>query len=292
MPDQFLIIIGAMKSGTTSLYQYLSQHPELAECADSSVEPSYFAYPEIYQRGRDWYDDLWDWKADQHRYAIEASTAYTKYPEVEGVASRIAESEGKFRFIYILRDPIDRICSHCRHLKTAGDIPTGWGVLKTLKNRESLLNVSRYSFQLGKFDRYFDRQDFFVTTSERLAQCPREVLADILEQFDLRPHRFRNVNHIYNQGKAVEAGQLKLFEQLRKIGPIRDLVRKYMPLRWREHIKDLFAAQDNESFREQLSIDTQEEIVDELSDDLRALKADSRLRIEHWSTLDLLEEGT
>ena len=52
-PSNFALIIGAMKSGTTSLFHLLAQHPEIA--AASVKEPNYFSSDDVYSKGWDWY---------------------------------------------------------------------------------------------------------------------------------------------------------------------------------------------------------------------------------------------
>ena len=65
--ERFAIIIGAMKSGTTSLFHYLSQHPRIAACHEK--EPDFFSNPENFAKGLDWYRNLWDWVAELHDIA-------------------------------------------------------------------------------------------------------------------------------------------------------------------------------------------------------------------------------
>ncbi len=42
MINNFALIIGAMKCGTTSLFSYLAQHPEISACQPK--EPDFFSY--------------------------------------------------------------------------------------------------------------------------------------------------------------------------------------------------------------------------------------------------------
>jgi hypothetical protein len=106
------LIIGAMKAGTSTLYRLLSQHPEI--CAGETKEPHYFSYDPPPQGPRDYFR-RWDFDPEVHRWALEASTSYAKYPWRTGTAERIAEFPAEFRLIYILRDPVDRIESHIAH---------------------------------------------------------------------------------------------------------------------------------------------------------------------------------
>jgi hypothetical protein len=109
---RFALIVGAMKAGTTTLFMLLVQHPEI--CRSRKKEPHFFSSEEPLNPS-DYYG-LWDFDPDVHKWALEASTSYTKFrTRVPGTAERIAEFPGEFRCIYMLRDPVDRIESHVAH---------------------------------------------------------------------------------------------------------------------------------------------------------------------------------
>src|SRR3954469_11077337 len=76
--DGHAIIIGAMKGGTSSFYNYLIQHPQI--CGARAKEPEFFSEHQLHKVRCDRYSDLWDFDAEKHRIALEASTGYTKYP--------------------------------------------------------------------------------------------------------------------------------------------------------------------------------------------------------------------
>jgi len=126
MPNTALptfFIIGAAKAGTTSLYYYLDQHPEIQMSAIK--EPNFFSGPENgipYPAKRisrlDDYERLFDPAFDVRG---EASPGYTNYPRRQGVPERIAELVPDAKFIYLVRDPIARTISHYQHLVSIGE---------------------------------------------------------------------------------------------------------------------------------------------------------------------------
>lgn len=88
------LIIGAMKSGTTSLHRYLDQHPQIQMSARK--EPSFFSGPEAgipYTLSRvsdvKQYEELFDPTVEVRG---EASPNYTIYPRRQGVPERISGS--------------------------------------------------------------------------------------------------------------------------------------------------------------------------------------------------------
>src|SRR5687767_556056 len=114
MIKNYLLIIGAMKSGTTTLFDYLSNHPQIAPCANK--EPGFFAFDEFFDRGFSWYEEQFNFDSSRHSYAMEASTDYTKFPYCNSTLEKLAASQPRqFKLIYIMRNPIRRIESHARH---------------------------------------------------------------------------------------------------------------------------------------------------------------------------------
>lgn len=107
---QYLIIIGAMKAGTTSLFHILNSHPDI--CGSFIKEPNFFCEPKMHRVTVDRYDDLWpDSATKPFRYLMEASACYTIPPHSASVPEAIKQSGIGVKFIYCVRDPIERIQS-------------------------------------------------------------------------------------------------------------------------------------------------------------------------------------
>lgn len=64
MIKNYVLIIGAMKSGTTTLFDLLSAHPAIAPC--SLKEPGFFAFEDRWAEGFAWYESLFDFDPEQH----------------------------------------------------------------------------------------------------------------------------------------------------------------------------------------------------------------------------------
>jgi hypothetical protein len=111
------MIIGAMKSATTSLFEYLAEHPAI--CPSRVKEPEYFSTQERVHDTRNRisdYSELWDFDPSRHAWAMEASTGYAKYEE-PGVVGAILAAGLKPKFAYILRDPLARIESQYNFMR-------------------------------------------------------------------------------------------------------------------------------------------------------------------------------
>ncbi len=83
LPDY--VIVGMMKSGTTSLYQWLGGQPECALAREK--EPDYFSREDVWQRGLEWYSELFA-DAPLGKLIGEASKSYTKPFQSSPLAAR------------------------------------------------------------------------------------------------------------------------------------------------------------------------------------------------------------
>ena len=102
-----LVVIGARKAGTTSLYHYLRRHPDIWMSREKELD--FFVAERNWRRGRAWYERFFE--AD---CAVrgEASPAYASLPRHPGVAERMAAMVPEARIVYLVRDPVERLLSH------------------------------------------------------------------------------------------------------------------------------------------------------------------------------------
>ena len=109
-PLPSFVIIGAMKSGTTSLAAYLNAHPD-AYC---SVEPHYF--DREFDRGLDWYREHFR-EAGAAAAVGDKSPSYMYHP---AAIERLAVTLPDAKLVAILRNPVDRAHSHYWHQVRTG----------------------------------------------------------------------------------------------------------------------------------------------------------------------------
>lgn len=200
-PDFF--ILGAAKSGTTSLYQYLAQHPSIY--MPTVKEPNFLAYrhrrwnlkgPVSARRIRDvvYPDSISDEKCYFDLFALagaeqivgEASPRYLYYPEA---VATIAELAPAARLIVLLRDPVLRAHSHYRMNREFNlePIDSFEAALAAEPKRIEkgygwdwhYLNVSRYGAQLQRLLETFSREQIYLCTYERFIAQPQSVCEEI-----------------------------------------------------------------------------------------------------------------
>ena len=103
------IIIGAQKAGTTSLFRYLNEHPNIY--MPPGKENPFFSDNETFARGWAWYINEYYNEAPAERVWGKATPPYMTYPGVPGRIRRILPD---VKLIALLRNPLERAYSHYR----------------------------------------------------------------------------------------------------------------------------------------------------------------------------------
>ncbi len=218
------IIAGAPTSGTTSLYHYLCQHPQVYLCPIK--EPTFFAAADILSRqdllpmiARErpalqaylegssqrrhqllvtkWDDYLRLFQNVRDEVAIgEASVGYIMFPSA---ATAIRAKLPDVRLIFVLRDPTERLFS--AYLKSLGRNPPvtfrAW-VLDAINQRGDRrleapgfpipLDGGFYATQLGRFMDNFPRNQMRIYLYEAFRADAGAVVRDILAFLGVDPN--------------------------------------------------------------------------------------------------------
>lgn len=154
LPD--FLIVGSMKCGTTTVYRDLETSPGVFFPIDK--EPGHLADDAVLEPGpfREGYEALFA-RARPDQRKGEASTAYTKRPDVDGVPGRAAEILGDDpKIIYIVREPVARVISQHHHDYTEGHC--GGSIDRAVRDYPPLIEYTRYAWQIGPWIERFGRE--------------------------------------------------------------------------------------------------------------------------------------
>lgn len=179
-----LFLIGAEKSGTTKLAHLLSQHPDI--CLATGKEPAYFTHN--YDKGLDWYEGLF--ATPEARYLLDASVGYTQ-AYLDGsedelqTPRRIHELSPDAKFLYLLRNPAERLYSAYQHFTRTGREQRSLDEL--LDDPGDYFFTGDYAGQLACYLKFFDRDAFLLLRNEDLASDPEGMLARICTFLGLEP---------------------------------------------------------------------------------------------------------
>jgi hypothetical protein len=159
-----------MKCGTSTLYKYLAGHPQVCRCA--TKEPEFFSEHQGHKRGGvAKYGDLWEFYPNRHRYVVEASTGYTKFPREQNVAGRMRDYGIDPKFIYIVRDPYSRIESDYNW-----SLDKLWFRPGDAITSDRYVSISNYYVQLQQYREIFGRERILVLDFQELSREPGRLL--------------------------------------------------------------------------------------------------------------------
>ena len=192
-----LFIIGAMKSGTTSLHNYLNEHPQIFMCEPK--EPGYFVEEISWEKGEEWYNNLFKGGQDQLILG-ESSTHYTKRPTFDRVAEKIYNYNPDAKFIYQLRDPVERAISqywhNVRDLEYVGETRQ---MIDAVRQDQEYILFSDYAYQLEPYIDIFGKERIYVQTFEKMRDDPIKCLTEIFRWLGVDPDFIpENLNKKWN----------------------------------------------------------------------------------------------
>ncbi|WGZ96020.1 MAG: sulfotransferase [Candidatus Thiothrix putei] len=171
------IIVGSQKSGTTTLFDILSSHPHLI--GSKPKEPDIFLKKNI-SLGK-----YFDTKQQESCF-FEASTKYTFSTDLSGKAIELMyEHNPSMKFIYIIRNPIDRIASSYKHFYERGYIDYSFNT--ALNNYLPLIEITKYYSQIKPYVEKFGRDNILILKFEDLINDKENTVKEV--------SKFLNIDH-------------------------------------------------------------------------------------------------
>ena len=273
MPIPDFFIIGAPKCGTTSLADWLSQHPGIFMCRPK--EPHYYspelvAYPAA--RSKVEYERLFA-SANPHQLIGEASTGYLRSKHA---VAQILDDNADAKFIVCLRNPMQMARSvHSQLLKsgraTNKDFEKSWATQEVVRGaevRETIMTICELGKQVKHLLAVAPRSQVMFMLLEDLQFAPSDSYVRTLEFIGAPYHEsveFRPLNKRAHPRSTIVAQAASLAWRLkRKMGISRSL-----------GAGALIAAYNNrtsEPTQTVISAQTQKSLTDAFSDDIWLLE--------------------
>lgn len=213
VPD--FIIAGASKCGTSSLYNYLSRHPQILLSHKKELD----FFWQHFDRGIDWYLAHFPTISDRDDFITgEATPNYLRFPLV---AKRIQETCPDTKLIILLRNPIDRAISWHYHKVNSG-LATGSLENAVAREMEELTTFneaqfmeggyrkidnifsSLYYYQLKAWMEYLPKEQFLILKSEDFYSNTAVVMESVYQFLNVRDREIKKYHQI-NAGSYQEA---------------------------------------------------------------------------------------
>lgn len=256
MPN--FLIIGAMKSGTTSLYYYLKQHPQIYMSAVK--EPNFFALegeklnfngPEGPGLVNRWICDEATTTIEEYRSLFEGVSSETAIGEASPwylyspeAPSRIRRYIPEAKLIVVLRNPVDRAYSAFSQFVRDGREPLNDFTRALQAEEERIRNnwkwiwhYKKMGFYYGQLKRYygtFEQEQIRVYLYEELNNNPTGVLQDVFRYLGVDDTFTPDISRRLNVSGAPKSKVL--FAIMEKPNPVRTFLRPFLPERLRRRI--------------------------------------------------------
>ena len=191
-PD--FVIIGTQRGGTTSLYAYLSEHPQIAPAATKELH----FLTDRYERGQDWYLGQFPAELPPATLTGEA-TPYAMFHPL--APARLRAVAPRARLIALLRNPVERAYSQYLLERSRGNESLDFasaldaeaerlageearlvaeaGYISAAHKHTSYLARGDYAPQLQRWFANFPRDQLLIIRSEDLFSSPAEAFAEV-----------------------------------------------------------------------------------------------------------------
>ena len=288
------LVIGGQKCGTTSLYRYLDEHPDVftgpvkelrffsgesisQEAAPTSGPPisDFKAYREYFERD------------SKYQAAGEASPSYIFYP---GTAERIHRHLPDVRIIAILRDPIDRAFSeywhHWRMGRQLNDDFLGFVLSEDVDavpqfgDLRDCVRRGLYYRQLKPYFRLFDREQLLTLFYEDLTSNAQELMQRAYEFVGVNPKFEPNTTRTHNQGTMPKMDWKYIAARVIERGidwtPLEESTR----MQYRRQVRRKVQSQ-----RREPPVEVRQKLIPLFEDDVRKLESLVGRDLASWTTL-------
>ena len=285
------IVIGAAKAGTTALYWYFADHPDVF--MSPVKETNFFAY------GRDDRGQLLYGDPEHHQFPIKSLPEYERlfaqageaaavgeaspiYLECPQAAARIRKLLPAVRIICGLRHPVDRAYSdYLMYLRSRGralDPVRDLSPSAAWTRPDShWMRISRYHEQLLPYYSAFSPDQIHIFLFDDLKRDPRRVMQELYRLIGVNPEFVPDFATPHNVGGMPAS---RLLEGVLTSRALRSAVEPWIPKRAANWVRRLRTRNMRQAPR--LPEALREELVDRFRDDITKTSALIGRSLQHW----------
>lgn len=277
------ILIGAQKAGSSSLYQWIGQHPDVS-APESLKDVHYFTNDELYNQGTTFFDKFYPSKIKE-KIILHGAVNYILFDKC---AERLHRYDPNLKLILILRNPVNRAFSAYTYfkkqqhekrsfkdaLKQEQEIP--YTTYKDVSNL-TYLEHGFYFKQLQHFIKYFDLENIHIVFYEELMADKKNKCAQIFKFLGVEIDFIPDFIH-KNKTGSVRSG--KLNNILFGSNKIKNFVKKYslynlLPLKFKQKLKrklsEMNTGDAKKSIKETLDGETKAYLQEQYKEDVQCL---------------------
>lgn len=295
LTTSLFFILGAPRAGTTSLYYYLLQHPQIyippekelyffVSDAWKPIDKNDVLGLHIDQADLDAYLQKFD-NRQQRPISGDATTWYLYHP---AAAARIHHYFPEAKMMALLRNPIERAYSHYQYNRQKGREPLssfeeaieqetnrqaqGW------KDNYHYIQMGYYFQQIQRYLKYFKPEQLRFYLYEDIQNRPKWLVQDIFNFLNLPTSPVDVSQRINVSGEAKLSW---LSKSLQKIRPIKDFFRaRIQPAQWLKLRSQYESWQFNKT--KKISNETKLKLINQYAEDIQNLQTYLQVDLSHW----------
>jgi hypothetical protein len=231
------MIIGAQKAGTTSLKNYLNEHPDIV--GHPQQEFAYFGSEQEYK-------EPWEavFKKNFTEGKYNASKVVAKHIKIaidELAVQRLKLHNPACQLVFIVRNPVDRaFSSHTMDVSRFNYAVPFSKIRDVIKDNDKehkmfriYLNLGMYSENLKMIYKYFPKDQVHVYKFEDLKRNPLKICKEIFQILGIDENFKPHVEKVHNKTKPVRS--VWVAEVLKKLrqrdNPIKVFAKRILPHR-------------------------------------------------------------
>ncbi|MFK7769658.1 MAG: sulfotransferase [Mariniblastus sp.] len=192
------LILGAQKSGTTALFEYLTKHPDIVPPREKEL---YF-FERNFPLGVDWYRSNFPFQKSEDIVTCEGSPFYLPHPEAP---ARVRQTFPNIKMLVVIRNPIERAWSQFKQNKKMNREPLSFDDAIAQENERnakylndpSSIDTNFFLFSYAGNGMYakhlkcwfdqFPREQILVLDAGNFYDNTPEVYREVLDFLNLKP---------------------------------------------------------------------------------------------------------
>ena len=283
------VLLGVQKSGSTALYDWLSQHPDVFGNPAMKDFP-FFCEDRYYDRGLDWF-------GRQFRGYHGESVVLHGYVHYlffgRDVAERLISYRPSLKALILLRDPVERAFSGWLQARKTGneDIDVfeealqadREGRLTRVRDRanRSYLSHGLYSHQIEEYLQYFPAEQLKIELFDSIRDDPGRICRDVFSFMGVDT----TFEPAFSRKNDHSSPRSKLIETIVRKGIPSDRLRNLLPLSIRTKIRLRIRAMNmRPEAKPEMAEDTRGFLRDYYAEEYARLEALTGLDLHHWKT--------
>ena len=277
-------IVGAPKSGTTSLYKYLDGHKEIEMSAIK--EPDFFSKESIENFGSYYTSkcvkDVKAYHALFEKKDLLNGEASVSYLFFEDVASKIKQYNNDAKIIIMLRNPVDRAFSHYLMDYRLGLVNTKFeDIVLNHSNKDSLfykqyIEVGKYSNQVKRYVKTFGLKNIHIINYEDFNCSVENEFEKVLSFLNINKSTLGHLNIKHN---TFLEPKNKIIKYIYKINFIRTNISRFLSPNIASMTKKIFFKKESKPI---LKDSTRKTLTELFRSDIESLSRITKNDFSKW----------